>query len=76
MTNWINSLLDTRLVDPGSSLIYVGAYGPKCTIIAIYTVQLLRNTVAESVVYTITHLDTDKNCVPFAKHVFINLERI
>jgi len=25
----ISSLLDPRLVDPGSTLLYVGAYGPK-----------------------------------------------
>jgi len=28
-TDLISSLLDPRLVDPGSILIYVGAYGPK-----------------------------------------------
>jgi len=28
-TDFISSLLDPRFVDPGSSLIYIGAYGPK-----------------------------------------------
>jgi len=28
-TDLISSLLNPRLVDPGSSLIYVDAYGPK-----------------------------------------------
>jgi len=29
-TDLISSLLDLRLVDPGSNLIYVGAYDPYC----------------------------------------------
>jgi len=29
-TDIISNLLDLRLVDPGSILINVGAYGPKC----------------------------------------------
>jgi len=28
-TDLISSLLDPRLVDPGSTLIHAGAYGPK-----------------------------------------------
>jgi len=28
ITNLINSLLDARLVDPGSALIHIGAYDP------------------------------------------------
>jgi len=30
-TDLIRSLLDPRFVDPGSTLIHVGAYGPKST---------------------------------------------
>jgi len=30
-TDLISSLLDQRLVDPGSTLIYVGAYDPNST---------------------------------------------
>jgi len=29
-TDLISSLLDPRLVDPGSTLIHVGEYDPKC----------------------------------------------
>jgi len=29
-TDLISSLLDQKLVDPGSTLIHVDAYGPKC----------------------------------------------
>jgi len=31
-TDLISSLFDLRLVDPGTALIHVGAYGPKCRI--------------------------------------------
>jgi len=36
-TDLISSLLNSRLVDPGSTLIYVGAYDPKsCTSVIHY----------------------------------------
>jgi len=35
---WFN-LLDPRLVDPGSTLIYVGAYGPNCLLCKLFSRQ-------------------------------------
>jgi len=38
-TELICSLLDPRLVDPGSALIYVGAYGPKSPWLLKYSIK-------------------------------------
>jgi len=41
-TDLISSLLDLRLVDPGSILIYVGAYGSKYCMFQTNSVLFLR----------------------------------
>jgi len=38
-TNIISSLLDQRLVDPGSTLIYVGAYSRRTGLLATFVLS-------------------------------------